>query len=192
MKVFQMSPVLTLVFTLVLVSVACSQEELTAEQYFKQAESQFAGNNINAAIIQLKNALQKRPDYVEARFLLGKLYLEANDGVSAEKEFNRAKSLGLNDMQLDLLLAKSLKLQSKNNAIVDRYLSVVDKVDGGNTLLATIVSDALLGLGRVDQAEMLVGKLEAVGKNISEVELTTAKLFLLKGDKLKAEKLLKG
>ena len=47
-----------------------------------------------AATIQLKNALQKDASLGEARYLLGKIYLEQGDYPGAEKELTRAFEAG--------------------------------------------------------------------------------------------------
>ena len=47
-----------------------------------------------AAIIQLKNAIQKQPDNGEARLLLGQSTLAIGDPATAEKEFRRAAEYG--------------------------------------------------------------------------------------------------
>ena len=43
------------------------------------AKDYLAKNDRKAAVIQLKNALEKRPDFAEARFLLGQTLLGAGD-----------------------------------------------------------------------------------------------------------------
>ena len=65
----------------------------TPEALVNSAKEYLAKNDRNAAVIQLKSALQKNPDYVEARFLLGKTLLEVGDLASAEKELRKAAEL---------------------------------------------------------------------------------------------------
>ena len=54
--------------------VACSGD--SPERLVASARTYLANNQQAAAIIQLNNALQKRPDFGEARYLLGKAMFE--------------------------------------------------------------------------------------------------------------------
>ncbi len=63
-----------------------------ADDYVREAEAYLEKGEAKAAVIQLKNALQENPANIEARLMLGRIYLQAGDGASAEKEFERAKS----------------------------------------------------------------------------------------------------
>ena len=48
----------------------------------------------NAAVIQLKNVLQKQPENGEARLMLGRSALTLGDAATAEKEFRKALEHG--------------------------------------------------------------------------------------------------
>ena len=84
-----------LTFRLTLVAAALAAGVLTGcsekpEAMVASAKDYLAKNDRNAAIIQLKNALQQNPDLGEARLLLGKAQLQAGDLASAEKELRKA------------------------------------------------------------------------------------------------------
>ena len=76
--------------------VACSAGS-TDTQYVAQAQDYIDKGDLNSATIELKNALVENPDNAQARWLLGKLQLEAGDVASAEKELRKAHDLGIVD-----------------------------------------------------------------------------------------------
>src|SRR3954471_17856157 len=65
----------------------------TPEQMISAAKEQLAKKDDKAAIIHLRNALQKAPENAEARNLLGKALLESGDPITAEKELRKALEL---------------------------------------------------------------------------------------------------
>lgn len=65
-----------------------------ADEYVADAREFVAKGQLKAAVIELKNALQADPAHVEARIMLGALYLRGADGAAAAKEFGRARDLG--------------------------------------------------------------------------------------------------
>jgi len=62
-----------LIFAVLL--TGCSKTQ-TPESSLASAKEYIAKNDRNAAVVQLRNALQKNPNLGEARFLLGKSLLE--------------------------------------------------------------------------------------------------------------------
>ena len=62
---------------------ACGKSDNSAE-LVAEAKQHIAKGDSKAAVIQLKNALVKNPDETEARIVLGMLYNETGDPVSAE------------------------------------------------------------------------------------------------------------
>jgi putative PEP-CTERM system TPR-repeat lipoprotein len=103
----------------VLLTVAPLASASPAEEYFQDAQGYLAKGEINAAIIQLKNALQSDPTHVASRLALGSLRLRTNDGPSAAKEFGRARDLGAPKSQWMLGYVRALAMQQDFRGIVD-------------------------------------------------------------------------
>ena len=91
-----------------------SSEALVAEAKQFQAK----GDN-KAAVIQLKNAVAKNPQDVEARFLLASIYNEMNDPTSAEKEIRKAISLGMAPERALPVLAQALLSLGQFQKVLD-------------------------------------------------------------------------
>jgi len=82
-------------FTALLFISSCSKQT-SFEQLINQANEALATGNNATAIIHLKSALRQNRNSVDARFLLGKSYLETGEFLSAKKEIERALSLSVN------------------------------------------------------------------------------------------------
>jgi len=104
-----------LVFILAL--SGCSQK--STEELVSSAQQKIAAGQASAGIIELKNALQKEPDNGQARFLLGKIYIERGAATAAEKELERALKLGYEKNEVLPLLASAYNLQFKNQDIIN-------------------------------------------------------------------------
>ncbi|MEO8304454.1 MAG: XrtA/PEP-CTERM system TPR-repeat protein PrsT [Betaproteobacteria bacterium] len=87
----------------------------------ESAKSYLAKNDRDAAVIQLKNALQKSPDLAEARFLLGRTLLESGDLAAAEKELRRASELKYPFDQVAPSLARVMVLRGANKKVLDEF-----------------------------------------------------------------------
>ena len=83
----------------------------TPEEYIQKARDFENKGDLRASIIELKNALQKSPDNAEARLLLGKIYIEVQQGQDAEKELLRAQKLGVAREDILPLLVKAVLIQ---------------------------------------------------------------------------------
>ncbi|NQY65070.1 MAG: PEP-CTERM system TPR-repeat protein PrsT [Alteromonadaceae bacterium] len=70
----------------------CSDKSAT--DHLVSAKNHMSNEELSAAAIELKNAIQASPELAEARFLLGKLYMQTHRYESAEKEFSRAMDFG--------------------------------------------------------------------------------------------------
>ena len=108
------------------------------EAMLESAKGYIAKDDLNAAVIQLKNALQEDGSLAEGRYLLGKINLEQGDMLGAVKEFERALQYGYANEKVTPLLARALL----GSAEVDRVL----KEFGATTLNDTKAQAELLGV----------------------------------------------
>ncbi len=131
---------------------ACGEAKDADELISEAVEYQKKGDD-NAAIIQLRNALQQEPNNKEARYLLGALYTQNGDPLSAEKELNRALSLGMD-------LAKVMPVLGKTLFDLREYQQLIDKTEDlseanlSDELLA-LRGNALLAIGEAEKAKAI-------------------------------------
>jgi putative PEP-CTERM system TPR-repeat lipoprotein len=92
---------------------------ITSEEFVERADLQRLKGDLRAAIIELKNALQKNRNNAAARVMLGRVYVDAGDGASAEKELSRAETLGVRRADLAKWLGEAWLLQGKYQKVVD-------------------------------------------------------------------------
>ncbi len=107
---------------------AAAADEQRSQEFFLEAKEYLAGGNVNAAIIQLKNALQNDPGNVAARKLLGGIYLRVGKGPAAEKEFRAAIRRGADRKAMRSLLGRALLLQGRYD---DALSAAVDDLGEG-------------------------------------------------------------
>ncbi|MCU6434109.1 PEP-CTERM system TPR-repeat protein PrsT [Undibacterium sp. Jales W-56] len=129
---------------------ACSKTQSTEKLLAEAKQYQQKGDS-KAAIIQLKNALQKDPDNKDARFLLGSIYNETGDAVSAEKEIRKAISLGVNQNLVVMDLAKSLLAQGQYQKVLDE--TDKDPKSKTDATLLSLRGNAYLALGKTTEAK---------------------------------------
>src|SRR5688572_18153420 len=130
---------------------ACTREE-SSDALIKSAKTYMAKYDTNAAIIQLKNVLQKEPNHPEARFLLGTASLQNGDAVTAEKELRRARELKYPDDQVIPPLARSLAALGQYKKLLDEFGGVQLPTPGGKAQLQTAIGQAHFALGNRNAA----------------------------------------
>lgn len=186
-----------------------------AGDYLEAARIQIASGDRQAAIIELKNALQLAPEDATLRYELGKLYVASQDYAAAEKELMRARDGGHQADDLPSLLARALIGQRQPKRVLDEIpvpagarpelaapllalraraqFMLGDKAAAAQSLSE---ADAL----RLDHPETLITRAQmavAVGERATALGLIEraiasdgkrADLWLLKGDLLRLEK----
>jgi putative PEP-CTERM system TPR-repeat lipoprotein len=111
--------ILRVLATLTLVAVALSACGKSADEYISRAQARRDKGEIPAAVIELKNALQKEPKNLTARVMLGQTYLDLSDPVNAEADLLRARADGADAA----VLAKPLAQAELELGKLDKALS---------------------------------------------------------------------
>lgn len=140
-----------LLYPLLLTSSLCLSGLAQAGLY-EDAQQKIAAGEERAAIIYLKNLLQKQPDHQDGRGLLGQLLADAQQWGAAEKELLRALKLGAAETPLLEPLIRSQIQQRKWQAA----LTTLDERwpdDHRSAERMLYRGDIHLGLGQLTEAE---------------------------------------
>jgi len=132
-----------------LLLTACGEKP---EAMIASAKDYIAKNDRPAATIQLKNALQKDGNLGEARYLLGKIYLEQGDYPGAEKELSRAFEAGYAHDQVVPLLAQTLVQSGQGDKLATQFASANLTQPEARAALKTYEGLAALSKGKRDDA----------------------------------------
>ncbi|MCB8747406.1 PEP-CTERM system TPR-repeat protein PrsT [Rhodoferax sp. U2-2l] len=136
-----------------LLLVACGDKP---EDMISSAKDYLAKNDSKAAVIQIKNALQKNPDLPEARYLLGKALMESGDAAGAETELRKALALNHPQDQVVPPLASALLAQGQAKKITDEFgkTTLTDKTAQGVFLTALATAYAMQGQNDAAQSTL--------------------------------------
>lgn len=105
----------------------------------------FEDRDYRGAIIQLRNELQRNPNNVPARVLLGRAYNKIGAGADAERELNNAERLGAEEAEVAPLLGRSYLLQKRYKDVLARF--PIHLIQGKAAAeIFTVRGDAYLGL----------------------------------------------
>ncbi|MBB4844119.1 putative PEP-CTERM system TPR-repeat lipoprotein [Paucibacter oligotrophus] len=155
-----------LLLALPLLFAACSGD--SPEKLLSSAKQHIAEKDSKAAVIQLKNVLQKAPSNAEARFLLGKLLLDGGDFVGAEVELSKALEQGRPADDVVPLLAQAMLAQNKLEPLVVKFSDTKLGAPIANAELRASVAYAFAQLGKSEEARAtLATAFESDAKNIS-------------------------
>ncbi len=100
------------------VSVLASPEK--ASSYYEDALKRYEKNEMPAAVIQLKNALQQDSKMLAAHLLLGKALLRNGDLKGAEAAFEEALKQGVNRGEVALPLGQVYLALGRPEAVIDK------------------------------------------------------------------------
>ncbi len=146
------------------------------ESLLASAKDYLAKHDNKAAVIQLKNALQKDPNLAEARFLLGSALLEAGDPAAAENELRKALELHYPADRIAPVLARSLLSQGQFRKVVDEFAATGAAGKQGAADLQTSVGEAYSALGQLAPAQAAFAAATAADSDFLPARLAMARL----------------
>jgi putative PEP-CTERM system TPR-repeat lipoprotein len=124
----------------------------TDAEHVARAKNFQEQGDLQTSVIELKSALGKNPNNIEARRLLGEINILLGRGADAESNIRRALDLGIAKDAVLIPLASALLLQNKNK-------DILAEIDAPKSLDATEQASlyayrgsAWLGLGKIEQA----------------------------------------
>ena len=149
-----------------------------SEQYFQDALDRLQQGDVDAAVIQLRNAIQEDPSNLDARQSLGRIYLQRGDYLSAEKELRRAYE-GQPSDQLELEFGQAL-LGLGNNAEVLAIVGTAADDDNVAWQKRLLRIEAQINLGQIDEVDPLVDEILQAQPLDPIVNLLSARMEALK------------
>lgn len=157
-------------------------------EYVDQAKQAQQKGDHRAAIIDLKNALQKDGKQPQVRLLLGESYVKMGDGAAAEQELKRARQLGADAAQVLPLLGQAYLQQRKFNEVVSELAPPKDTPPSLKATLLALIGAAHLGLGDKAAAREDIATAVELDPDSEQPLLAQAQMTLLQKDLDKADK----
>ncbi|MDY0747223.1 PEP-CTERM system TPR-repeat protein PrsT [Paucibacter sp. R3-3] len=149
----------------------------SADQFLAEAKTKIDAKESEAAVIQLKNALQKDPNLAEARFLLGKVMLESGDMRGAAIELGKAKDLGYSDDLVVPLMAQAMVGQGQLQEVLTSFDDIQLQSPEAISNLKASLAVAYGGLGRSVQAEEAIQSAVSVDPSNTRAQLVRIRLL---------------
>lgn len=131
--------------------VACS-ENRTPESLLQDAQASIAKNDLAAASIQLKNALQINPNLASARLELGMISFKLRDYPTAARDLDKALELGASKDEVVPALAVVMLEMGKPQDMTSRFSSVRLGDAKAQARLDAVLGRSALVAGNIDRA----------------------------------------
>jgi len=172
-------PLAALLACAALLVAGCSEKP---EAMVASAKSYIAKGELNAAAIQLKNALQQTPQDAEARYLLGTTLLATGDPVSAEKELRRALEYGYSPDAAYPALARALLAQGAAAKLIDELAARKLADAAAQAELLAIVAEAYIQTRKPNEARAAYDAAVRSDPSSPKAQLGQAWVKVLDGD----------
>ena len=162
------------------------------EKLLASAKAYLAKGEVRAALIELKTALQKKPDSPEARFLLGKALLAGDEPVGAEVELRKALELKHPREAVLPELARAMLELGQHKEIVAQFKDTTLDDKTALASLRTSLGWAYARSAQVPQAEASFKQALDTAPGYVPAQVAAARLLAIRGDRGAAMKVVEG
>lgn len=157
-------------------------------RFYDKAQDHVKKGDLNAAVIQLKNAIRSDANNVDARVQLASIYLAQGDPQGAEKEFKAARARGYDSGKIVSSLAEAYIVQGKFQDLLDDFQD--EQLDGEpQAMLSIYRAQAYVSLKQYDEAEKALEGARAINPDMPEIYMVSSWLRRTEGDLAGAEAL---
>lgn len=152
----------------------------TPQAYFEDASKLRAQGKEEAAILQLRNALQLYGDHMPSLVLMGQLQLARRESAEAVQMLEEALLLGA-DPNIALPPLATAYLQRGEYSRLLARIPLQDVPDAQLALLLSLHAQAKISLGRLADAEVLIQRGYELDQDLLDLKLAEFTLSLRKG-----------
>ena len=155
---------------------SCGTPEDKKEKYYLKAVEYITQENPQAAIVELRNAIQLDAKFADARYQLGLLYLEQGDPRNALEELSRAANLDHDNLDANLKAAELYLIsrqKEESRKYVERILNKDPNYSDGLILLANLE----LIEGNFDKALAAITSLDEEARGSSRVRNVEGRIY---------------
>lgn len=160
---------------------ACAPE-LTTEEYLQRGIAFMDKKEWKSAVIEFKNGIKKSPQNAEARFLLGKAYLQTFSSDASIKEFKKAIDFGIDINEVKVYLGRAYALRNKNDEILTEINVNKSLSESINSEILALRAEAFLQKGSIESALKELTKAKELDENNVAVRLAWAKYESINGN----------
>ena len=169
-------------------SITSSSANSAASAYFEDALILSAEGELNAVVIQLKNALIKNPDHLAARILLGEAYTRLGYPRAAIEAFETALILGADD-DLVVIPLFTAYLMSREYQLILETIELKSRPRALEGELLIIRGHSCLELGNYIDAEKDFNEASMLLPGRGAPLIGKALVFFNRGDYRRAERM---
>jgi cellulose synthase operon protein C len=162
-------------------SLGCSGND--PERLLASARGYLARGDARAAVLELKTALQERPDWAAARFVLGQTLLETGEPVLAAVELRKAFELKHAPAEVVPLLATAMVQHGQHRQALAEFDRLALDPAPAQAALRTAMGLAHLANGSVPRAEVAFTHALELDPAHAPAAVALARLMAVRGDR---------